>query len=279
MDRHKDVKAFIMQRFVFLSVGCVLSEYFQVIRMTFRLQRCCYKAFAALMPASSIGLMDNRGYRSSGRASLFTVFLIFFLVSCATHDKYSGPGYVVASWYGPEFHGKPTSSGEIFDMHAFTCAHREYPFGTILKITNGATDKTVRCVVNDRGPFVSGRDIDLSYAAANEIGLVGKGTSTVRIDYMGRDDSYIKKVRSLSDRGPFTIQVGSFREVDNSARLKTALELKYGEVYIAEKEIGGQRYYRVRIGSFQKKSDAYRLAKTLADEGYSILVVGYEGKR
>jgi rare lipoprotein A len=207
---------------------------------------------------------------------IFFLFLvhssILLLASCATHDKY------VASWYGSEFHGKPTSSGEIFNMHAFTCAHREYPFGTILQITNVANNKTVKCVVNDRGPFVSGRDVDLSYAAANEIGLVGKGTSTVGIEYIGRDSSYIKEVRYLSDAGPFTIQVGSFREVANSARLKTALELKYHQVYVTEKDIGGQRYYRVRIGTFQRRSDAYRLAKTLAEEGYSIFVVGYDGK-
>ncbi|MEW6676132.1 MAG: septal ring lytic transglycosylase RlpA family protein [Nitrospirota bacterium] len=71
----------------------------------------------------------------------------------------------MASWYGPDFHGRPTSSGELFNMYALTCAHREHPFGTRLKVTNISNNKTVSCVINDRGPFVSGRDLDLSYAA------------------------------------------------------------------------------------------------------------------
>jgi rare lipoprotein A len=163
-------------------------------------------------------------------------------------------------------------------MYAFTCAHKEFPFGTKLKVTNVSNNKTVECLVNDRGPFVSGRDLDLSYAAANEIGLLGRGTSKVRIEYIGRDISYIREVRYLSNTGPFTIQVGSFREAANALRLKTALELKYRNVYVTEKEIGGNRYYRVRTGKFQIKADAYRLAKTLADEGYSIFIAGYDAK-
>ncbi|MFZ6016669.1 MAG: septal ring lytic transglycosylase RlpA family protein [Nitrospirota bacterium] len=71
----------------------------------------------------------------------------------------------MASWYVPDFHGRPTSSGELFNMYAFTCAHREHPFGTRLKVTSISNNKTVSCVINDRGPFVSGRDLDLSYAA------------------------------------------------------------------------------------------------------------------
>jgi len=74
-------------------------------------------------------------------------------------------------------------------MHDFTCAHRTYPFGTKLKITNIANGKTVECVVNDRGPTSKKRDIDLSYAAAKKIGLTGKGTARVRIEYIGERDS------------------------------------------------------------------------------------------
>ncbi len=187
-----------------------------------------------------------------------------------------GQAMVIASWYGSEFHGRPTSSGEIFNMYAFTCAHKEYPFGTKLKVTNVSNNKTVDCLVNDRGPFVSGRDLDLVLCRSEEIGLLGRGTSKVRIEYIGRDSSYVREVRYLSNTGPFTIQVGSFREVANALRLKTALELKYRNVYVAE-EIGNI-YYRVRTGKFQIKADACRLAKTLADEGYSIFIAGYDAK-
>jgi rare lipoprotein A len=123
------------------------------------------------------------------------LFVFLFLSSCASidYEDYSQPsddsGYAVASWYGKELHGRRTSSGQRFDMHDFTCAHRTYPFGTKLKITNIANGKTVECVVNDRGPTSREREIDLSYAAAKKIGITGKGAAKVRIEFSGTDHS------------------------------------------------------------------------------------------
>lgn len=202
-------------------------------------------------------------------------FSLVLLASCTTarYESYPKTTHAVASWYGPDFHGRPTSSGEIFDMYALTCAHRDYPFGTRLKVTNVSNNKTVDCIVNDRGPFVTERDLDLSYGAAKEIGLIGPGTGKVKIDYAGRDNSYMKEIRYFStSKGPFTLQVGSFRELSNAMRLKMAIELKYNTVYITVAEIDGSKYYRVRIGNFTIKEEAYRFAKTLADEGYSVLI-------
>jgi len=204
-----------------------------------------------------------------------------FLTSCASFrsGQYPGSGYAVASWYGPDFHGRPTSSGEPFNMYAFTCAHKEYPFGVRLKVTNTANGKAVQCLVNDRGPFVDGRDIDLSYAAAREIDMVRDGVGSVRIEYVGRDTSYIKEVKYISYAGPYTIQAGSFREFSNAARLKAALELKYSGVYIAEADVGGSRFYRIRIGSFPSREDVDAFAKTLADEGYEVFITQYDEKK
>ncbi len=122
------------------------------------------------------------------------IICVIFISSCTTvkHKFYPEVNYGIASWYGKEFHGDLTSSGEVFDMYRKTCAHREYPFGTMLKVTNVSNNKSVYCLVNDRGPFISGRDIDLSYAAAREIGLIGEGVGEVKIEYAGRDTSYIK---------------------------------------------------------------------------------------
>lgn len=208
-------------------------------------------------------------------------FSLVLLASCAPvrYESYPKATHAVASWYGPDFHGRPTSSGELFDMYALTCAHKDYPFGTRLKVTNVSNNKTVDCIVNDRGPFVSERDLDLSYAAAKEIDLIGPGTGKVRIEYAGRDTQYMREVKYIQgSRGPFTIQVGSFKELPNASRLKMALELKYSKVYITEAEIDGSRYYRVRIGKFPAKEEASRYAKTLAHEGYSILITSYEEK-
>jgi len=186
--------------------------------------------------------------------------------------------YIVASWYGPDFHGKLTSSGEPYNMYANTCAHKEYPFGTKLKVTNISNNKITECTVTDRGPFIPGRDLDLSFACAKEIELVGPGTGKVRIDYLGRDMRYIKYIKysPTGGDGPFTIQVGSYRELSNAMRLKTSLEFKYSKVYIMDTDINGNKYYRVRIGKFKTKDDAYTLAKTLADEGYNTFIITYE---
>ncbi|MDA8242090.1 MAG: septal ring lytic transglycosylase RlpA family protein [Nitrospiraceae bacterium] len=203
--------------------------------------------------------------------------ILLFLAACSTvrQETLPGSGYAVASWYGPDFNGRPTSSGEIFNMYSMTCAHREYPFGTKVKVTNVANNKTAECVVNDRGPFVEGRDIDLSYGVAKEIGIIGPGTGKVFLEVDGRDMSYIRKVKvqSAGKTGPFAIQVGSFAESINAVRLKVALRLKYGNVYIQESELKGATYYRVRIGNFESLSRAVSTAEQLGQEGYSTVVM------
>lgn len=207
---------------------------------------------------------------------LIVALPLIFSCSSARYETRTDSHLAVASWYGPEFHGKPTASGEKFDMQALTCAHREFPFGAIVKVTNVSKNRSVRCVVNDRGPFVSGRDIDLSYAAAKEIGLIGVGTGSVRIEYLGRDLSYVREVMYLSSKGPFTIQVGSFKEMDNALRLKQGLDLKYSAVYVTESRIDNSTFYRVRIGKFSRREEATGVAKALAYEGYSPLILLYE---
>lgn len=207
----------------------------------------------------------------------YIFFLVLLLAACSTvrQEALPGSGYAVASWYGPDFNGRPTSSGEVFNMYAMTCAHKEYPFGTKVKVTNVANNKTAECVVNDRGPFVEGRDIDLSYAVAKEIGIIGPGTGKVFLEVDGRDMSYIRKVKvqSAGKSGPFAIQVGSFAESTNAVRLKVALRLKYGNVYIQEAELKGATYYRVRIGNFESLSSAVSTAEQLGQEGYPAVVM------
>ncbi|MBZ0156160.1 MAG: septal ring lytic transglycosylase RlpA family protein [Alphaproteobacteria bacterium] len=182
----------------------------------------------------------------------------------------------IASWYGPDFHGKPTASGEIFNMYALTCAHREYPFGTKLRVVSAQADKEVECIVNDRGPFIPGRDLDLSYAAARQIELIGPGTQSVSIEPVGRDLRYVKYIRYGVVEGPLTLQIGSFRDESNARRLKRALELRYQDVYVMEANVGGAKYYRVRVGRFTSKADAAGMGRTLAEEGYNVLITKYE---
>jgi rare lipoprotein A len=186
---------------------------------------------------------------------------------------------VLASWYGKDFHGRPTASGEPFDMHALTCAHREFPFGTLLRVSNPKTGGESNCTVNDRGPFIAGRDLDLSYGAAKRVDLVGPGVAQLYIEPVGRDLRYVKTVRySGGESDLTTIQVGSFRDQENAIRLKSGLEFQYNTVYIAEAVVNRQTFYRVRVGKFTRRDQAVQTASRLADEGYDVLVIRYEKK-
>jgi rare lipoprotein A len=95
----------------------------------------------------------------------------------------------IASWYGEKFQGRETASGEIFDMNELTAAHRTLPFGTRVRVTDMVTDRSVVVRINDRGPFVANRIIDLSYAAAKELGLIQRGTTDVRLDLVDSEES------------------------------------------------------------------------------------------
>lgn len=210
--------------------------------------------------------------------SLLLLFMAALLSSCASVPEKASllpPGgrYLTASWYGPKFHGRPTASGERFDMYAMTCAHKTYKFGTKLRVTNPENGRSVVVTVNDRGPFIRGRDLDLSYGAAREIGLVEKGVGRVRVEYLGRNARYARRVPFLPKvAGSFVIQVGSFAEKNNAFRLKRGLELKYKNVFVTKAHIKGKPYYRVKIGQFRVQEDARAVAQQLADEGYEILI-------
>jgi rare lipoprotein A len=185
--------------------------------------------------------------------------------------------YITASWYGPQFHGKQTSSGEIYNMYSYTAAHKTLPFGTKLRVTNTENGRSTQVLVNDRGPFVEGRDLDLSFQSAKEIGMVEKGVAAVEIEYLGRDDAYKKYINiSGAVASSYTVQVASFRQYDNATRMKKGLEFHYKGVFIQEAVISGLTYYRVRVGKYGDKEPAVQTAQALADEGYNTLVTGNE---
>ncbi len=211
---------------------------------------------------------------------LFIITGLLFITACASlppkeHKIEPGGEYVTASWYGDDFHGRPTSSGERYDMNALTAAHKTMKFGTKLRVTSPDTNKSVIVTVNDRGPFIWGRDLDLSYGAAKEIGFAEKGVGKVKIEYLGRDMRYAKRVpfEPSETTGSLTIQIGSFIEQSNAQRLKQGLDLTYSEVFITTAYVKGQKFYRVRIGKFNNYDKAYAVAEKLADEGYTALIM------
>jgi len=117
--------------------------------------------------------------------------------------KKVSPGYTqkgTASWYGPGFHGKKTSSGEKYDMHEFTAAHNVLPHNTLVRVINLTNHKEVVVRINDRGPFVGDRVIDLSLSAAREIGMVGPGTAPVKMTVLEKSDKRLASNRVLPER-------------------------------------------------------------------------------
>lgn len=170
----------------------------------------------------------------------------------------------IASWYGVPFNGRRTSDGEIYDMHQFTGAHRTLPFGAIVRVTNLLNGRQTEVRINDRGPFVANRIIDLSLAAAQAIGLVGTGTAPVRIEIVSGPDLHV---------GFFGVQVGAFLVQDNAERLRTQLEARYSPVRVVLFDSPGGRFYRVRVGRLTSESAANQLAEELRADGQLVTFV------
>jgi rare lipoprotein A len=186
----------------------------------------------------------------------------------------------IASWYGKAFHGQKTSSGQAYDMHAMTGAHKTLPLGTYVSVRNLRNGKKVVVRINDRGPFVRGRIIDLSYGAAKEIGLVGPGTAPVEIVALGvptetRVQGGIQRtlVPGHYDIGDFTVQVGAFRDKENAFRLKDKLARTYKDVHIMVQEGSDGTLYKVRVARCTTLEQARRYEKMLEGDGYPDAMV------
>ena len=176
----------------------------------------------------------------------------------------------IASWYGYDFHGKKTSSGEIYDMYAETAAHKTLPLGTIVRVRNLKNNHQIDVRINDRGPFVSGRIIDLSYACACKLGVVGPGTAPVEVVAIGTTapPAAGTDMRDYYYRGNFTIQVGAFSDLKNAERLKMRLARAYQNVHIQPYDDVRGRMYRVRVSSSTSLDKAVQYEKILISRGY-----------
>jgi len=172
--------------------------------------------------------------------------------------------YGVASWYGGEFHGRQTSSGEVYDMFQLTCAHNSLPLGTMVMVTNLENGRSAELRVNDRGPFVKERIIDVSYAAARILGMWGKGTASVKVEWVGAP--LVDQVER------FNLQVGSFSDEVRARDLAEQLKKNFENVYVATVETQTQKYHRVRIGPFGTKEATLPVAAKLTEMGFQVLV-------
>lgn len=172
------------------------------------------------------------------KAKSFFVLVLLALGASAFSGVYKSN--VEASYYADKFHGRKTANGEVFNMYALTCAHKTLPFGTMLRVTNLANNKSVEVRVNDRGPFVKGREIDLSKAAAQKLDMIKTGTANVRIEIISSGGS---AGRSATESGAKAAAAQSV----NTARAD---------------------YWDVQVGSFSSHENANKLAQKLLRNGF-----------
>ncbi|MFQ5672410.1 MAG: septal ring lytic transglycosylase RlpA family protein [Nitrospinales bacterium] len=170
----------------------------------------------------------------------------------------------IASWYGPKFHGQLTSNKETYDMNAMTAAHKTLPFNTRVKVVNLENGLEAVVRINDRGPFVGDRIIDLSRKAAEQLGVIEKGTARVRLTALAepRDGSHSAAAQAIES---FSVQVGVFKDRGNAGRLERQVPNSRTESQVK----GGETYFRVLVGRYADFEEASRQMDALRSLGYA----------
>jgi len=232
--------------------------------------------FEESAPRQSLSL-DLLGSRALPRLSLLP---LLFLAACslppskvklapslASEGRVNQTG--IASWYGPGFHGKATASGAIYDQNDLTAAHQTLPLGTRVMVTNLETGSSAEVTINDRGPFAKGRIIDLSYGAGKALGMIGPGTIPVRVDVIDGPNN-VQSIRASLD---YTLQLGSFSQIENAQQLRDKLKGSYADISIVPLQAKDVTYYRVQLGSFSNRNAAEEQARLLSKSGFPVIIM------
>lgn len=248
------------------------------IVLSFVLLVCCASCSPKKLPQQPLqtsgGLQQlppaTEGRRLKGWQNPYQVYGVSY-TPLLCHEGFVEQG--LASWYGEKFHGRKTSNGEIYDMYAMTAAHKTLPLGVFVRVDNHANGRSQVVRVNDRGPFIAGRIIDLSFTAASNLGVVGPGTAPVTVTALGyqsiaADGSISYTLPQSIDNGPFTVQVGAFTQYANAQRLQGELLQRYGAADIRQVEINSQTFYRVRAGKYTSIAQAFSGQQSLSSAGY-----------
>ncbi len=167
----------------------------------------------------------------------------------------------IASWYGDPYHGRRAANGEIYDMDQLTAAHRTLPFGTRVRVKNLDNGSEVEVRITDRGPFIGGRIIDLSRAAARSIRMIGPGTARVRLEIL-----------DVPAAGLYLVQAGAFQNRGNAEQLRRALARQHHDARIEQRD-DNPRTWIVIVGAPQPQQEAARLAQQLRGAGHAAMVI------
>ena len=246
----------------------------------------------------AVFLISRRAGSGTWRRGLSVLLLFLVLPACGRRTPSPVPVGVsgipsrgsyeagIASWYGPRFHGRTTANGETYDMYAMTAAHKALPFDTWVRVVNLDNSESTVVRINDRGPFIEGRVIDLSRSAAENISMVWPGTARVQlliVDEPIRRSSSVgtnstPEVRTTEgpatlrqtpggDGRPFQVQVGAFHSHANATRLQARLAVRFPHVAISVATRSGWVLFRVRVGSFGSLEGAIEFRELLLQEG------------
>lgn len=194
---------------------------------------------------------------------ILVVLSLLYSLSCATGRR-AHEGQVgftergLASWYGPGFHGRATASGETYDMYDHTAAHKTLPLGTVVEVRNRDNGKRTKVRINDRGPFVRGRVIDLSYTAAKDLDMLGPGTAPIEL-------RVLQTAELAPQPGGFWLQVAAFQERSHAKELRQELHSSQPKVQVQSH--GG--WHRVLVGPFKNRKQAEQAERQLRQLGYN----------
>ncbi|MDH3598457.1 MAG: septal ring lytic transglycosylase RlpA family protein [Candidatus Tectomicrobia bacterium] len=194
---------------------------------------------------------------------LLTASLLSPLDAASTRTASPWVQYGVASWYGVPFHGRLTANGERYDMYNISAAHQHAPLGIHAIVTHLQTGRMIRVRINDRGPFIKGRVIDLSYGAASHLGMVETGLAPVKIEFLPE----------TQPRLTFIVQAGAYQDRNNAKQTEQALRPRYANIRISAQTHAGQRFHRVRIGPFATRAEAEQVSRQLKSLGYHALIL------
>lgn len=198
-----------------------------------------------------------------------TAFIIWSICACG-HVPKDKDGTWTASWYGEPFHGRKTASGETYNMYGLSAAHKHLPFGTRLHITNPKNGKNVIVTITDRGPFVPGRDLDLSLGAARKLDMINDGVIIIDVRVLKSDASYTREI--ANERRGYAIQLASFSDRNSAENVKRQALSTYPDARVTKVESQGKTYYRVLVGAYKNRAAASLELSKLKAAGHSPLI-------
>ena len=249
-------KILLVLIFTILFTGCSVSQY---VNKQYRSPSYAYKQNKKTTSTSTQKIRNSKAMHRATMRPYIVMGKKYYPTLAHVGDELRG----IASWYGPNFHEKKTSNGEVYNMYAYTAAHKTLPMNTVVKVESLDSGLSVIVRINDRGPFVAGRIIDLSNVAAHKIDMVKKGTAKIKLTILGFNGKIAKTAQEKSQTasvGNYYVQVGVFAKVEGARVTKRKFEMILDEnkykVVLKDGILNNTKIKRVWISGFRSEDEA-----------------------